>query len=79
MSGADSQPRLTERQERILELVVDAYLESPDPVSSRAIAARPEAALFQQESEIESSCGIIKDTCCYFETSCRVTEKDHLQ
>jgi glucuronate isomerase len=32
--------------------------------------ARPLAALFPQESEIESSCGVIKDTCCYVVTSC---------
>ena len=33
---------LTERQERVLELVVDSYLESGRPVGSRAVAARPE-------------------------------------
>jgi heat-inducible transcriptional repressor len=37
-----AQASLTERQERVLELVVDSYLESGRPVGSRAIAARPE-------------------------------------
>jgi heat-inducible transcriptional repressor len=32
----------TERQQRVLELVVDCYLESGRPIGSRAIAARPE-------------------------------------
>jgi hypothetical protein len=38
--------------------------------------ARPAALLFPQESEIESSCGWIKDTCCYVETSCLHTDID---
>jgi len=42
MSPEKPQPRLSERQERILELVVDTYLESGRPVSSRAIASREE-------------------------------------
>ena len=35
---------LSERQERILELVIDSYLESGHPIGSRAIAARNEIA-----------------------------------
>jgi hypothetical protein len=31
--------------------------------------ARPQTVMFPQASEIESSCGVIKDTCCYLETS----------
>jgi Nif11 domain len=31
---------------------------------------RPVATLFPQESEIEASCGWIKNTCCYVVTSC---------
>ena len=42
MSPDSPQHRLSERQERILELVVDSYLESGRPVSSRAIASREE-------------------------------------
>jgi heat-inducible transcriptional repressor len=42
MSPEKLQPRLSERQERILELVVDSYLESGRPVSSRAIASSEE-------------------------------------
>src|ERR671937_996787 len=33
---------LTERQQQILKLVVDAFLESGDPVGSKAIAGRQE-------------------------------------
>src|SRR5919106_1012535 len=42
MSAQGTQRSLTERQERILTLVVDSYLKSARPVGSRAIAGRDE-------------------------------------
>jgi heat-inducible transcriptional repressor len=42
MSAQRTKRRLTERQERILTLVVDSYLKSARPVGSRAIAGRDE-------------------------------------
>jgi heat-inducible transcriptional repressor len=42
MSAKGIQRSLTERQERILTLVVDSYLKSARPVGSRAIASRDE-------------------------------------
>ena len=42
MSAERTEPTLTYRQERVLTLVVDSYLESGRPVGSRAIAAREE-------------------------------------
>jgi hypothetical protein len=37
---------------------------------------RPTAYIFPQENELESSCGVIKDTCCWVETSCLRTATD---
>ncbi|MGH2993178.1 MAG: heat-inducible transcriptional repressor HrcA, partial [Solirubrobacterales bacterium] len=42
MSAERTEPTLTDRQERVLTLVVDSYLESGRPVGSRAIADRAE-------------------------------------
>jgi heat-inducible transcriptional repressor len=42
MAAERRKPGLTDRQERILEIVVGSYLESGRPVGSRAIAARNE-------------------------------------
>jgi heat-inducible transcriptional repressor len=42
MSAQGAQRSLTQRQERILTLVVDSYLKSARPVGSRAIASRDE-------------------------------------
>jgi heat-inducible transcriptional repressor len=42
MSAERTPDRISERQQGVLELVVDSYLESGMPIGSRAIAARPE-------------------------------------